>query len=1233
MLKKNEIWQACITPNDGIDDGATACSNNLTMANTAPTQGTTILNSTLGTNFATENLTVYNQSTADADGDKVTNIISWNRNATPIMMLYMPFDTNYSNHSISNITRDYSGLGHNGSGGNQDAAKSPKWNSSCMSGGCYKFDGSNDFIMLPATADFDTQRPTIEMWVYSNNYAQSGMIFEKTTNGAINTQYSIYFTGSSLYWQTYNTLSQIDDLIVSLATLGMSNSQWYHLTFIYNGTAKAIYVNGIQKGQAAYTQTLITNKAGTSIIGGSGSGTNPSYWYSGYIDELKLYNNTLTPEQIRINYNNSNRISSSSIKVNEVWQACITPNDGSDDGITTCSNNLTVIAATVNSAPNITEINITPSPANASSNLNCNFIITNSEESDSLSANVTWLNGGSIYKGYNISVTNGTQNVHVLQAANISRGNNWTCSVLPYDGSTYGTTKNASAYIYNVVPTQGTPILNSSSNTNMSNENLTVYNISTADADNDKVTNIISWNRNATPIMMLYMPFDTNYSNHSISNITRDYSGLKHNGTGGNHDAAKTPKWNSTCMSGGCYKFDGSNDFIMLPATADFDSQRPTIEMWVYSNNYAQTGMIFEKTTNGATNTQYSVYFGAAGLYWQTMNSISQLDSWVTSLATLGMSNSQWYHLTFIYNGTAKAIYVNGIQKAQTAYTQTLITNKAGTSILGGTGSGTGGTYWYTGYIDEFKLYNNTLTPDQIRINYNNSNRMSSSSIKVNEVWQACITPNDGTDDGTTSCSNNLTILNTQPTQGTPILNSSSGTNRSNENLTVYNISTADADGDRITNLIDWRKNSISDAVLNMPFNLNGSVGNYTNVKDYTTYGNNGSLNGARWNASCGAINNSGGCYEFNSNRIGLGDDSDLEFTSGDFTVSAWIKVNAVLDGGPATHYEIVAKESYQSSGWLMRVNQFGGPGYLLFRTSQSGADTTSITSSAVIRTGEWFNVVIMKKGSDAQFFVNGTQAADDGASMNSPVGGNVEFYIGGAGQSFNGSIDQLQIYNRSLSNSEISMIYNKGKGMFNKIHSNATARDEVWQACITPNDALEDGTTLCSNNLTILNTVPTQGTPILNSTLGTNKSSENLTVYNVSTADFDDDKVTNIINWNRNGTSIMALNMPFERNNNNLTHIKDYSGNENNGTNYSAVFNATGGHDGKGAFEFNGVNGYIGTTTGVMTQTSLCAWVKPFTTTDGNNIMNLVSGTNIYTYASKYVNTFQVYDGVAWRS
>ena len=144
----------------------------------------------------------------------------------------------------------------------------------------------------------------------------------------------------------------------------------------------------------------------------------------------------------------------------------------------------------------------------------------------------------------------------------------------------------------------------------------------------------------------------------------------------------------------------------------------------------------------------------------------------------------------------------------------------------------------------------------------------------------------------------------------------------------------------------------------------------------------------------------------------------------------------------------------------------------------------------------------------------------------------------------FNGTMDEVRIWNISLSKEQVLALY------LNKtftIVSNETRKLDEWNVSITPNDGKEDGITKFSNTITILNTLPTQGTPVLNTTnLATNKTNTNLTAYNVSSADVDGDRIRNIYNWYVNGTSIMVLNMPFEGiNRTNTNNSWDYSGNQ----------------------------------------------------------------------------------------
>lgn len=100
--------------------------------------------------------------------------------------------------------------------------------------------------------------------------------------------------------------------------------------------------------------------------------------------------------------------------------------------------------------------------------------------------------------------------------------------------------------------------------------------------------------------------------------------------------------------------------------------------------------------------------------------------------------------------------------------------------------------------------------------------------------------------------------------------------------------------------------------------------------------------------------------------------------------------------------------------------------------------------------------------------------------------------------------------------------------------------------------------------DFTVANSLPIQTTPLLTSTFGTNFRNENLTCYNQSTSDSDNDPVINIYNWYKNSGPLLALNLPLEIN------ADDYSGYSNDGTINGASF--VNGKVGK-ALEFDGAD------------------------------------------------------------
>ena len=155
--------------------------------------------------------------------------------------------------------------------------------------------------------------------------------------------------------------------------------------------------------------------------------------------------------------------------------------------------NFTIFAytVTVNRAPNITLINLSPSIAYTNDNLNCSFIATDDRLS-AISVNISWYKNITINISYNISVTNNTQTSSTLGNANTTKNEVWNCTILPYDGNSYGNLTSYSVIIQNSPPTApNISITPSSPNTN--NDLNVVFNQVSQDNDSDSITYTYKW--------------------------------------------------------------------------------------------------------------------------------------------------------------------------------------------------------------------------------------------------------------------------------------------------------------------------------------------------------------------------------------------------------------------------------------------------------------------------------------------------------------------------------------------------------------------------------------------------------------------------------------------------------------------------------------------------------------------------------------------------------------------
>jgi N-acetylneuraminic acid mutarotase len=190
------------------------------------------------------------------------------------------------------VAYDSSGNGNDG-----NLMNGPTWATGKI-GGALNFDGTNDYVKIGASSVFDLQRISISAWVLSENYSNSGFIFEKTTDGSVNSQYALFFENGLRF---RNEGGSADDVSFSVLSVG-----WLFVTSTYDGIRKKLFTNGLERNQIFWTGTIPTSPSGVSAIGGFSQTSHESwsnYIFNGLIDDVRIYDRALSAEEVQALYN------------------------------------------------------------------------------------------------------------------------------------------------------------------------------------------------------------------------------------------------------------------------------------------------------------------------------------------------------------------------------------------------------------------------------------------------------------------------------------------------------------------------------------------------------------------------------------------------------------------------------------------------------------------------------------------------------------------------------------------------------------------------------------------------------------------------------------------------------------------------------------------------------------------------------------------------------------------
>ncbi len=553
----------------------------------------------------------------------------------------------------------------------------------------------------------------------------------------------------------------------------------------------------------------------------------------------------------------------------------------------------------------------------------------------------------------------------------------------------------------------------------------------------------------------------------------RDYSGNGNTGTLTNMDTSAD--WVSGAV-GTALDFDGTNDYVTVPDSnsLDFGTSDFSIAFWHKSSGTGERP-IFVKVGDWDTdqspdndkgfiieqNGTNKLFAGLISNNW---------GKYLYSVTSSTINDNTWRHFVVKFNRSANTIdiFINGVESGYTTDSSAVggyssadtVTNtypmQIGVFILADFD-------YHQGQLDDIRIYDRALTTSEITSLYTNptySNKVTKVNSSQNNkltnglvgLWSfdgkdMSITAGGGVDyvvSGADNTNYNGDYTNNGQTQGgQPVYEKSGGGYYLlfDSQMMFWALQDSITENHPCSAYIQWQ--DVNDPIgaawegfceMGTPTVTAGGGGGAASTIVYDRSGNNntGTLtNGPQ--PVAGKIGQ-GLSFDGTDDYVTVPNSNTFDFGTGPFTFSAWAKTTS-------TAYSML----------FLRYNSSGGGGQIFMSFSRGGgADTGKVElytwnstqeevyrkSSGTINDGQWHHVVGVRDGGTITIYVDGavnqgtqTGSATINASSDGTFGIGYNSNEGGApGGYFDGSLDDVRVYNRALSISEIKQLYNMGR-------------------------------------------------------------------------------------------------------------------------------------------------------------------------------------------------------------
>jgi hypothetical protein len=858
----------------------------------------------------------------------------------------------------------------------------------------------------------------------SNSFDNSGLI---TLSGWINLTAApvttSYIFDANQRWivkiDSGSTLSFYDGASgFNSSAISILNS-WHHIAVTYDKNLSSAnikyYLDGVQFDTDNSTRTL-NNPTGNLAIGNYYSSPGVNYAFRGQIDDLRYYNRVLTPDEIQKLYNYApgpvgqwkmdEKVSGDSKTLYD--------SSGNANNITThYGANLTGMNCTVpgkfGSACQFDGVDDTSFIEGASQNgldILSNITIETwikpttltqagdpeiiSKSGDAHFYRMRFVSGG--YVRFNAWGTSDS----VLNNTSLLVANTWTHVAMVYDGATKRIYINgkldaseATTGLMEYVATQRLYMggFSGSENFNGSMDDVRIYNYARSQEQvlEDMAGDVGGGpERNGKPAA--YYKFDEGYGSTAYNSGTAGTLNGTLHATPAGTNLTTTAMWDNGGKFGKAIEFDGTDDYVSIPDSDnvnDFDyNQDFSVSAWVkipatQLNTAATYNNIIQKWYGSAGYSYvlrvYNQTYGVAGdrgkVYFARYDGTHA--PVVTS--TIALNDNAFHNIQMVKRGSTLYLYIDGVQNASGSDTTTTTTTNDSPVYLSNSGSGT-----FTGYIDEVKIFNYGLTPDDVKADYDHGSSlqlgsagMSSTSVPSNAASQEYCVPGD------------------PATCAGPVGEWKMNEKVSGDAKTLYDTSGSGHDG--TSN--DGANNTGMDCSKPGKY---GTACQFDGVDDF----------------------------------VNLGASSNFVFTTAS-TMTAWVKTTN------AHRQKVVTLQRGSTStaqGLAMGEDANGNDsndGKPVARYRNAGI--AAVIGNTPINDGKWHYMAWTISGTNGILYVDGVSVAtasdvnDSNTFANSAdiaTIGSIEV----SAFSFNGTIDQVRIYDYARTPAQIAWEYNRGK-------------------------------------------------------------------------------------------------------------------------------------------------------------------------------------------------------------